>query len=63
MQQPIFVKNISEDRLIDSFQREYHYLRLSITEACNFRCNYCLPQGYKCTTNDRTFSILMKFVV
>ncbi|MFD0965859.1 GTP 3',8-cyclase MoaA [Seminibacterium arietis] len=51
MQQPIFVKNISEDRLIDSFQREYHYLRLSITEACNFRCNYCLPQGYKCTTN------------
>ncbi len=22
-----------------------HYLRLSITENCNFRCSYCLPNG------------------
>src|SRR3546814_15151211 len=22
-------------------------LRLSLTEVCNFRCTYCLPDGYK----------------
>lgn len=32
--------------LEDSFGRRFHYLRLSITEACNFRCQYCLPDGY-----------------
>jgi cyclic pyranopterin phosphate synthase len=34
--------------LEDSFNREFPYLRLSITEACNFRCQYCLPDGYIC---------------
>lgn len=31
--------------IIDSQQRELSYLRLSVTELCNFRCNYCLPNG------------------
>lgn len=34
--------------LSDSFGRQFQYLRLSITDACNFRCNYCLPDGYDC---------------
>lgn len=33
--------------LIDSFGRRFAYLRLSVTEACNFRCSYCLPAGYE----------------
>ncbi len=33
--------------LQDTFGRQFHYLRLSITDVCNFRCNYCLPEGYK----------------
>lgn len=33
--------------LQDSFGREFHYLRLSITDVCNFRCTYCLPDGYE----------------
>jgi cyclic pyranopterin phosphate synthase len=32
--------------LADSFGRRFRYLRLSITEVCNFRCVYCLPDGY-----------------
>lgn len=36
-------------RLIDGFGRRFHYLRLSITEVCNFRCTYCLPDGYRKT--------------
>jgi len=31
--------------LQDNFGRKFNYLRLSITELCNFRCNYCLPNG------------------
>ncbi len=31
---------------IDAFGRRFRYLRLSVTEICNFRCTYCLPNGY-----------------
>lgn len=37
------------DRLIDRFGRRFRYLRLSVTEVCNFRCTYCLPEGFKKT--------------
>ncbi|MBL8556199.1 MAG: GTP 3',8-cyclase MoaA [Phenylobacterium sp.] len=35
--------------LVDGFGRRFRYLRLSITEVCNFRCTYCLPDGYRKT--------------
>ncbi|HEY9235087.1 MAG TPA: GTP 3',8-cyclase MoaA [Phenylobacterium sp.] len=35
------------DRLVDGFGRRFNYLRLSVTEVCNFRCTYCLPDGYR----------------
>lgn len=41
--------------LVDRFQRQYTYLRLSITDVCNFRCNYCLPDGYKPPSHKQTF--------
>ncbi len=31
--------------LVDALGRRLHYLRLSITDRCNFRCVYCLPDG------------------
>jgi len=34
--------------LIDPHQRRISYLRLSITDLCNFKCQYCLPDGYQC---------------
>lgn len=34
-------------QLTDAFARKFYYLRLSITDVCNFRCSYCLPDGYK----------------
>lgn len=34
-------------QLTDAFARKFYYLRLSITDVCNFRCTYCLPNGYK----------------
>ena len=33
-------------RLEDGFGRRFSYLRLSLTERCNFRCTYCLPNGF-----------------
>ena len=33
--------------LTDGFSRRLTYLRLSITDFCNFRCEYCLPNGYQ----------------
>ena len=33
--------------LTDGFSRRLTYLRLSITDFCNFRCEYCLPDGYQ----------------
>lgn len=30
--------------LIDGFGRKHDYLRVSVTERCNFRCHYCMPE-------------------
>jgi len=30
--------------LTDSFGREHTYLRISLTERCNLRCTYCMPE-------------------
>jgi uncharacterized radical SAM superfamily Fe-S cluster-containing enzyme len=33
------------DFLTDTFNRQHDYLRISITERCNLRCLYCMPEG------------------
>ncbi|AHF16320.1 GTP 3',8-cyclase MoaA [Niabella soli] len=32
--------------LIDQHNRVHNYLRISLTDHCNFRCLYCMPEGY-----------------
>ena len=39
-------------QLKDSFGRTFPYIRLSITDVCNFKCGYCLPNGYKIDRSD-----------
>lgn len=37
----------------DPFGRRIDYLRVSITDRCNFRCVYCMPEaGFPCTPKD-----------
>lgn len=36
-----------EGPLLDGHGRRFQYLRLSLTDVCNFRCTYCLPEGYR----------------
>lgn len=33
--------------LIDPFNRTIEYLRLSVTDRCDLRCFYCMPEGFK----------------
>lgn len=36
--------NPGRQQLIDPFQREITYLRLSVTDRCNLRCTYCMAE-------------------
>ncbi len=33
--------------LVDAFQRRITYLRLSVTDRCDLRCSYCMPEQMK----------------
>ncbi|KXT17433.1 hypothetical protein AC579_5728 [Pseudocercospora musae] len=32
------------DFLTDTYDRQHEYLRISLTERCNLRCTYCMPE-------------------
>lgn len=34
-----------ENQLTDRYERQLNYLRVSITDRCNLRCIYCVPDG------------------
>ena len=34
--------------MLDSYGRNITYLRLSVTELCNMRCRYCMPEDGIC---------------
>ena len=34
----------SADPLLDNFARRIRYLRVSVTDRCNYRCGYCMPE-------------------
>lgn len=44
-------------QLKDSFGRQIKYLRLSVTDRCNLRCTYCMPErGMKFASKPNLFS-------
>jgi len=44
--------------MIDKFNRNISYLRLSVTDLCNLRCKYCMPeQGIEKLTHDEILSV------
>ena len=51
--------------LVDSFERVVDYIRISVTERCNFRCTYCMPEkpfSWVPKENLLTFEELFEFV-
>ena len=44
--------------LVDNHDRTINYLRLAVTDRCNLRCNYCMPEeGINFAKNDKLFTI------
>ena len=37
--------------MLDQFGRNIHYMRISVTELCNLRCRYCMPEDGICKKN------------
>ncbi len=49
----------------DGHDRTIHYLRVSVTDRCNFRCAYCMPpRGVKWLTHDEilTYEELLRLI-
>src|SRR4051794_26498078 len=43
--------------MFDSFNRRIDYLRVSVTDRCNFRCVYCMPeQGFPATPKNESLT-------
>ena len=40
--------NNEETWMTDQFGRDITYLRISVTELCNLRCRYCMPEEGVC---------------
>ena len=43
----MYPSHTTEPRLTDRFGRAIEYLRLSVTDRCDLRCAYCIPEGFK----------------
>ena len=51
-------------QLIDTFGRKINYLRLSVTDRCNMRCCYCMPEsGIKKLGHEEILSYEQLFLV
>ncbi|XP_060526061.1 molybdenum cofactor biosynthesis protein 1 [Cylas formicarius] len=65
----VLPKETKVDPLTDSFGRRHTYLRISLTERCNLRCQYCMPadgvkltQSAKLLTTDEILRLAELFV-
>ena len=43
--------------LIDSFERKISYLRVSVTDRCDFRCTYCMSEDMKFLPKENVLSL------
>lgn len=50
-------------RLVDRFEREVSYLRLSVTDRCDFRCVYCMAEDMTFLPREQVLSLEELFAV
>ncbi len=43
--------------MLDGFGRQIEYLRVSVTDRCNLRCRYCMPDGIKWIPMDEILTL------
>ena len=49
------------DPLVDTFARKIRYLRVSVTDRCNYRCAYCMPEELEDRMQFQPRSALLTF--
>lgn len=47
----------SNSRLIDAFGREVNYVRISVTDRCDFRCVYCMAEKMQFLPREKVLSL------
>ena len=46
--QPVILQSVEREQLVDGHGRSIGDVRISVTDRCNFRCQYCMPaEGLK----------------
>jgi GTP 3',8-cyclase len=51
----------SADPLLDTFARRIRYLRVSVTDRCNYRCTYCMPESLEGAMTFQPRSAVLSF--
>ncbi len=56
--------NLRNNTMIDQYGRNIQYLRISLTDRCNLRCSYCMPEGIQCISHNEilTFEEILTVV-
>jgi cyclic pyranopterin phosphate synthase len=53
----MFNQQLNQPQLIDQFGRTVDYIRLSITDRCDFRCVYCMSEDMTFLSRDEVLSL------
>jgi len=54
VKRPVLLQPRKKHMLEDNHGRYHHYLRISLTERCNLRCTYCMPEeGVDLSPNEK----------
>lgn len=55
---PYLKNELRSPLLVDTFHRTHNYLRISLTDNCNLRCFYCMPEeDISCATREQLMSV------
>ncbi len=57
MQDGLMQKSVSPSGLVDRFGRGVNYLRVSITDRCDFRCVYCMAEDMRFLPRSEVLSL------
>lgn len=49
--------NINTNKLIDKFGRQVTYVRISVTDRCDFRCVYCMSEDMEFLPRDQVLTL------
>nr|HEX4314238.1 GTP 3',8-cyclase MoaA [Kofleriaceae bacterium] len=55
------LRDAGADPLLDPYARRIRYLRVSVTDRCNYRCTYCMPESLAGEVEFQPRAALMSF--